>query len=103
MHCERTLREHEELNLCFSKGLGGILGKETAQDSPQLLSQEDEPPLQHGRGEDVQDEDGAEPLEQRWELHVLQVGVHRTCELNELRGESHQGWSEGQNVPSVPT
>lgn len=81
---------------------GGILGTETARDSPQLLSQEDEPPLQHSGGEDVQDEDGAEALEQRWELHVLQVGVHRSCELNELRGESHQGWLKRKTVPLCP-
>lgn len=38
----------------------------------------------------MQDEVGAEPLEQSLKLHVFQVGVHGPRELDELSRESHQ-------------
>lgn len=37
----------------------------------------------------MQDEVRAESLEQSLELHMLQVGIHRPCELDELPRKSH--------------
>ena len=42
----------------------------------------------------MQDEVGAEPLEQSLKLHVLQVGVHGPRELDQLPRETHQTPSE---------
>lgn len=38
----------------------------------------------------MQDEVGAEALEQSLKLHVLQVGIHGPRELDELPRESHR-------------
>lgn len=47
----------------------------------------------------MQDEVGAEPLEQRLELHVLQVSIQGPRELDELWRESHQTPLGGETSP----
>lgn len=57
---------------------------------PEPFGQEDDPPLQHGRGEELQDLLEAEAAQQGAEVHVLQVGVQGPRQGDEL-GETREG------------
>lgn len=51
----------------------------------------------------MQDEVRAESLQQSLELHMLQVGIHRPCELNELPRKSHgTQLRRGNATPILP-
>lgn len=50
----------------------------------------------------MQDEVGAEPLQQSLKLHVLQVGVHGPRELDELRRRDPKPRLRRCNAPPVP-
>lgn len=50
----------------------------------------------------MQDEVRAQSLEQSLELHVFQVGIQRSCELDELPRKSHGSPAKMGSPPSCP-
>lgn len=57
----------------------------TAGSAPELVSDEDDPPLQEDGGEHLQEAGHAEALQQAVEVDVLQPGVHGPTQSQYLR------------------
>lgn len=56
-------------------------------DSPQLVCRKDDPTLQQEGGEDSKQEAQAQGGEETLKVHVLQAGVWRPTQLNDLNEE----------------
>ena len=63
---------------------------------PQLIGDEDDPPLQHGGGEHQQDLPVAQTAAQRGEVHMLQPGVQRPRQLDDLEEEEEEEEEEAR-------